>query len=91
MIGAQKGMQNAGGNPKFRKSGNLIRKKNTMVSKMGILRDFKNVEYSSNCIEPESEENSFITNLVAEILASEYAFLHKSLEFIVRSILVHFN
>ena len=84
-------MQNAGGTPKFHKSGNLSRKKNTMVPKMGILRNFKNVEYCSNCIEPESEENSFITNLVAEILASEYAFLRKSLEFIVRSILVHFN
>ena len=84
-------MQNAGGSLKFRKSGNLIRKKNTMVPKMGILRDFKYVKYSSNCIEPESEENSFITNLVAEILASEYAFWRKSLEFIVRSILVHFN
>ena len=45
------------GTEKFRKSGDLTRKRNRMGPKMGILKNFKIVEYTTNHIDPESEES----------------------------------
>ena len=79
------------GTEKFRKSGDLTRKRNRMGPKMGILKNFKIVEYTTNHVDPESEESFFIANLGVELLALEDGFRRKSLEFIVRSIHVHLN
>jgi len=58
---------------------------------MGILKRFKSVEYTTQYIDPESEESVFIASLGVELLAWEDGFGRKSLEFIVRSIRVRFN
>ena len=56
-----------------------------MAPKMEISRRFKNVEHTKNYVNPESEESVFIASLG---VALEAEFQRKSLEFIVRSILV---
>jgi len=79
------------GMQKFRISGNLIRKRNIMAPQMGISKKFKNVEYTTHCLDPQSEEISSLASLDVEPLALENEFRCKSLEFIVHSILVCFN
>ena len=89
MIGAGEGDQNVGGSPKLHSDRNLIRKWNRMVQNMGISKKFKSIEYTTNDIDPGSEKSVFIASLGVELLAWEAGFRHKSLEFIVRSILIH--
>ena len=76
------------GTQKFRKSGDLTRKRNRMAPKMGILTRFKQLKHTTNYVDPESEENGFKTSLGVELLAWKDGFRRKSLEFIVRSTLV---
>ena len=57
------------GAPKFRKSGNVIRKRNRMAPEMGISKILKNVKYSRQYVDSEYEENYLIASLSVEILA----------------------
>ena len=79
------------GMQKFRKPTNLMRKRNRMEPKMGILRRLKTVKHTANCADSESENGFPIASLDVEPLAFEDRLRGKRLEFIVGSILVCIN
>ena len=73
--------------------GNLaiqIRKRNTTNSKPEILEMLNSVDYSCNYMDPESEKN-FVAGLATESLVPKDGFWRKSLESIVRSVLIRFD
>ena len=87
-VGAWEGDQIVPGNAKFRNFRNLIRKGNRMREKLKILEKLKIVEYSPHTLHPESEECLLISNMVVALLALEYGFQGKTLEFILRSLIL---
>ena len=62
-----------------------------MAPKMGLLRKFKTLEYTKHSEDSDSEVNLSVSSLGVELLAFEDEFRHKSLKFIVHSLLVRIN